>query len=153
MQSPPVEQSEFVEQVAVFEWAALHEWRWPCLALLFGSIMGVHLPPKYLNKCLKAGMKKGKPDINMPFPMGGYIGLWIELKKSDGKKPRKEQERYLRMLAAAGNATFACRGSRPAIRVITAYLENKICRPNPLCPPGDPAAKLILQENRWNRQK
>jgi hypothetical protein len=60
------------------------------LALLFGSLMGTRRPPKYLNKAIKAGMKKGKPDINLPVTMGGYRRLWIELKKKGGEKPRED---------------------------------------------------------------
>ena len=152
MQSPPVERSEFEDQVAVFEWAALHEWRWPCLALLFGSIMGVHLPPKYLNKCLKAGMKKGKPDINLPFPMGGYIGLWIELKKSDGKKPRKEQERYCECWRPRAMPPLPAGAADRQLESSPRIWKTKYADRIPL-PPGDPTAKLILQENQWNRQK
>ena len=31
--------------------------------------MGTKLSPKYLNKAIKAGMKKGKPDINLDIMM------------------------------------------------------------------------------------
>jgi hypothetical protein len=123
--------SEYKEQVAVFKWAAAHEYRWPCLALLFGSLMGTKLPPKYLNKAIKAGMRKGKPDINLPVTMGGYCGLWIELKKMGGGKPSKDQEKTLKMLAGAGNAVYVCRGSTAAIRVIEDYLKGKISRKKP----------------------
>ena len=123
--------SEYQDQVAVFEWSAAHEYRWPCLALLFGSLMGTKLPPKYLNKAIKAGMKKGKPDINLPVTMGGYCGLWIELKKKGGEKPREDQEKTLKMLAVAGNAVYVCKGSAAAIRVIEDYLKGKISRKKP----------------------
>lgn len=119
---------EYEDQVAVMEWAKRMEYKWPCLKLLFGSLMGVKLPPKYLNKYEKAGMKKGKPDINLPVPMGGYCGLWIELKRKGGDKPSEEQEATLKNLAIVGNATYACYGSAAAIRIITKYLEGKIVR-------------------------
>ena len=64
--------SEYEDQVAVFQWAAINQPRWPCLKLLYGSLMGTHVPIKLLNKAKKAGMKKGKPDLNLPVPMGGY---------------------------------------------------------------------------------
>ena len=60
--------SEYEDQVAVFQWAAINQHRWPCLELLYGSLMGIHLPLKYLNKAKKAGMKKNKPDINYLYP-------------------------------------------------------------------------------------
>jgi hypothetical protein len=100
--------NEYQDQVAVFNWASLHEYRWPCLALLFGSLMGTKLPPKYLNRATKAGMKNGKPDINLPVTVGG-LRLWIELKKKGGEKPREDQEKTLKMLAVAGNAVYVCK--------------------------------------------
>lgn len=118
--------TEYEDQVAVFEWALRNEYRYPDLELLFGSIMGVKLHPKILNKMRKAGMKKGKPDINLPVPMGGFCGLWIELKRSGGKKPSPEQVATLQALAKAGNAAYSCQGSSAAIRIIEAYLKGEI---------------------------
>lgn len=120
--------SEYEDQVAIFEWSERLEYKWPCLALLFGSLMGIHLPPKYLNKAAKAGMKKGKPDINLPVARGGYHGLWIELKRSGGEKPRADQERTLRLLAGEGNAAYSCFGSKAAIETITNYILGYIRR-------------------------
>lgn len=118
--------SEYEEQVAVFRWAHFYESKWPCLKLLFGSIMGIYLPIKYLNKLKKAGMKKGKPDINLPVPRGGYCGMWIELKAIGGKKPTAEQVATLEHLAAEGNACFTCYGADAAMLIIKAYLSGEI---------------------------
>jgi hypothetical protein len=90
--------------------------------------MGIYLPPKYLNKATKAGMKKGKPDINLPVARGGYHGLWIELKRSGGEKPRPDQERMLRLLAGEGNAVYACFGSESATETIVRYIQGHIRR-------------------------
>ena len=118
--------SEYKDQVAIFEWAALHEHRWPCLALLFGSLMGVKLHPGQLNKAKKAGMKKGKPDINLPVPRGGFCGLWIELKRLKGNDATPDQLRVLRHLKAERNAVFIEKGSEAAIRTIKAYVKGEI---------------------------
>ena len=135
---------EYEDQVAIFEWAAGMEFTWPCLKLLFGSLMGAKLPPKYLNKYKKAGMKTGKPDINLPVPMGGYCGLWIELKRIDGKPPKKgsEQDIMLKNLAIVGNAVYACKGSAAAIRIIDDYLEGKIVMEKERAP-FNPTASLF----------
>jgi len=132
---------EYEDQVAVFEWAAGMEYKWPCLKLLFGSLMGVKLPPKLLNKYQKAGMKKGKPDINLPVPMGGYCGLWIELKRKGGDKPKGKQEETLKNLAIVGNSAHACWGSANAIKVIKQYLEGKIVKEKTA--PFNPTASLF----------
>lgn len=134
--------SEYEDQVAIFEWAAGMEFTWPCLKLLFGSLMGAKLPPKYLNKYKKAGMKTGKPDINLPVPMGGFCGLWIELKRADGADPTDEQDIMLKNLAIVGNAVYACKGSAAAIRIIDDYLEGKIVRDKKRAP-FNPTASLF----------
>ena len=90
--------------------------------------MGIKLPPKLLNKAIKAGMKKGKPDINLPVPRGEYCGLWIELKRMGGEKPRPDQDRVLKLLAAERNAVYACMGSEAAIRILQQYLRGEIRR-------------------------
>lgn len=120
---------EYDAQVAVFEWAALSERRYPCLDLLFGSLMGIKLSPKLLNKAKKAGMKKGKPDINLPVARGGFTGLWIELKAPGGKlRPRPDQDRICRRLSEEGNAVYLCGGSASTIRIIEAYMKGEIIR-------------------------
>jgi hypothetical protein len=120
--------SEYEDQVAIFEWAAINEHRWPCLKLLFGSLMGIKLPFKLLNKAKKAGMKKGKPDINLPVPRGGFCGLWIELKAMGGNKPTDDQIRVLKHLGDEGNACFVRIGSEDAIRTIQAYVKGEIIK-------------------------
>lgn len=134
---------EYEDQVAVFEWAAGMEYKWPCLKLLFGSLMGVKLPPKYLNKHKKAGMKKGKPDINLPVPMGGFCGLWIELKRISGDMPEEgdDQDIMLKNLVIVGNSVHVCKGSAAAIRIIKAYLEGKLIKKKTA--PFNPAASLF----------
>lgn len=128
---PIDDRPEYEDQCAVFEWSALNEHKWPCLALLFGSLMGANLSPKQLNKAKKAGMKTGKPDINLPVPMGGYCGLWIELKRKGGGNPTKEQNKMLNRLVLVGNAVFVCRGSAAAIQVIEDYLQGFMQRIKP----------------------
>lgn len=122
--------SEYDSQVAIFEWARLYEMQYPDLWLLNGSIMGgTGISPAILNKFKKAGMKKGKPDINLPVARGGYLGLWIELKRKGGPNPTQEQVDWLVRLAQAGHYTVCCKGSHAAISVITAYISGEIVKP------------------------
>jgi hypothetical protein len=76
--------------------------------------------------------------------MGGYCGLWIELKKRGGKKPREDQEKTLKMLAVAGNAVYVCKGSAAAIRVIEDCLKGKISRKKPW-EEFDPTKQLLKE--------
>lgn len=87
---------------------------------------GTGISPAILNKLKKAGMKKGKPDINLPVARGGYIGLWIELKRQGGPNPSQAQETFLRVLAGAGHYAVCCKGSDAAISIIKAYITGKI---------------------------
>jgi len=121
--------NEYEAQVAVFEWAALYESKYPDLWFLNGSMMGgTKIEPKLLNKLKKAGMKKAKPDINLPVARGGYIGLWIEMKRRGGPGPRQDQIEWLERLGRAGHYPVCCKGSDAAIRIIKQYLEGKFIK-------------------------
>jgi len=120
--------SEYDAQVAIFEWAALYESKYPDLWLLNGSIMGAQIPPRILNKLKKAGMKKGKPDINLPVSRGGYSGLWIELKRKEGSDPSQEQVEWLIRLSNAGHLAVCCKGSDAAIRTIKQYVTGNLVK-------------------------
>lgn len=138
-----LDRPEYEDQVEIFRWAAELEPQWPCLHLLYGSMMGVKLPIRILNKLIKAGMKKGKPDINLPVPIGGHCGLWIELKRYKGAKPSEKQVEMLVALSAVGNASFHCKGSAAAKRLILNYLTGKVIRTNyPICQEWDPTEPI-----------
>jgi len=121
--------SEYSEQVSVFLWAAMYESMYPDLWLMSGSIMGgTKIPFKILAKWKKSGMKKGKPDIQLPVARGGYIGLWIELKQAGGRDPSSDQVEYLTKLAKAGHYACCCKGSEAAIQTIKRYVNGKIIK-------------------------
>jgi hypothetical protein len=63
-----------------------------------------------------------------PVPRGGYCGIWIELKRWHGPKPRPNQENMLRLLASDGNAVFACRSSDAAIRILESYIKGEFIK-------------------------
>ena len=83
--------------------------------------------------------------------MGGYCGLWIELKKMGGEKPSMDQEKTLKMLAVVGNAVYVCKGSAAAIRVIEDYLKGKISRKKPW-EEFDPTQQLLKESVGDSRQ-
>ena len=89
---------------------------------------GTGISPAILNKLKKAGMKKGKPDINLPVARGGYLGLWIELKRKGGPNPTQEQVDWLVRLSAAGHYCVCCKGSDAAISVILQYIRGEIVK-------------------------
>lgn len=118
--------SEYVEQCAVFKWAALYAHKWPGLWLLNGSMMGVNLHKVARARAKKAGVKRGKPDINLPVACGGFHSLWIELKKEHGGTLKAWQREWLENLAKAGNYAVCCHGSEAAIITIERYITGQI---------------------------
>ena len=71
-----------------------------------------------------AGVKAGVSDLFLPWPRGGYHGLWIEMKALDGR-PSLEQKVFIRDMKAAGYAAVFCFGAEEAEAVITRYLAGK----------------------------
>lgn len=117
--------SEYEEQCAVFAWASRLEKRYPPLQLLYGSINGVKLNKVIALRAKQAGLKKGFPDLILPFPMGKYHGLFIELKRLKRSKLYPEQHWFLQTLAALDYSCHVCKGSEAAIEVICNYLAIK----------------------------
>jgi len=115
--------SESAEQIALFQWAALHIRKYPPLEWIY------HIPnggKRYITTAyrLKAeGVKAGVPDICLPYPAGVYHGLYIEMKA--GKNAATEiQNKWLDGLAANGYLTAVCNGWEVAARLIVQYLEG-----------------------------
>lgn len=84
--SKPTRFPEYVEQCALFEWAAKHENRYPVLRNLFavpnsgGFSGGFKANMIRVQRLRKAGLKAGVPDVWFPVARHGYHGLVIELK-------------------------------------------------------------------------
>ena len=112
------------EQRAFFEWAACMQGKYPCLKWMH------HIPNggsrnKIEAARLKAqGVKRGVPDISLPYPSGKYHGLYIEMKYGKGKV-RPEQQEFLEYASGVGYKTAVCLGMLEAVKVILAYLEEK----------------------------
>lgn len=119
---------EYQNQVALFEWANIESKKIPCLALLNASMNGV----KLLNikagaRAKRAGMKKGYPDIFLPVARGEYFGLFIELKRQKTLNSSKgiltaEQKWWLDSLNSQGYRAVVCYGFYEARDVILEYL-------------------------------
>lgn len=116
---------ERVEQEALFAWAAAMTPKEPRLRLLNASLNGVRLALHQAVLAKKSGMKKGYPDVYLPVAYGGYHGLFIEMKRKDGKPSdvSREQRQWLADLAAQGYHVAVCFGWEEAARMIAGYLE------------------------------
>lgn len=100
----PTKSSEHDEQVALFQWAALHSLRWPCLAYLFAIPNGGKRATVTAMRLKAEGVKAGVPDVLLPWPVGGWCGLWIEMKYGSNKTTA-EQRDWLAWLGINGYKT------------------------------------------------
>jgi len=123
----PPEPSEYEQQKHIFLWAEMMTREYPELWMLNGSLNGVRLTIGQAVKAKASGMKKGYPDIGLDVSRGGYHGLRIELKKSNGK-PTAEQKEWAGRLRDQGYLARFCYGSDMAKKVIIAYLKGLMRR-------------------------
>lgn len=117
--------AESWEQKNVIKWSQQPSIRqeYPELALLF------HIPNERADKVQAAilkemGVKKGVPDLFLPFPAGKYHGLFIEMKAIDGT-PSDDQMWWIAHLKANGYACAVCHGWQQATEVLLWYLNLK----------------------------
>lgn len=123
------ELSEHESQVAIFQWADLMVkiGRYPELELLFAVPNASHRRKGAAGRQKAEGMKKGVPDMFLPVPRGGAVGLVIEL-KADDRLPRPEQQWWLDKLAEQGWITAVCFSRDQAIETLVEYLTGKYRR-------------------------
>src|SRR5690348_6356166 len=93
-----------LEQVALFEWAALMEPEYPFLGLMFAIPNGGHRHIAVARRLKAEGVKAGVPDIFLPWASDGYHGLFIELKRRKGGTVSDEQADWHDALLQAGYA-------------------------------------------------
>jgi hypothetical protein len=114
--------TEREEQERLFAWAEEHEDEYPALRLMFAVPNGQYRQ----GQRMEPGLKSGVPDVLLPVPSanGDYIGLFIELKRSDRRNhPTESQNQWLSALLAQGHRCEVCYGAAEAIAVIKEYLE------------------------------
>lgn len=120
-------------QTTLIEWAslaALNEF--PELAFLFAIPNGAKLP--YMKsdrgkrwspeaaRLLNEGMKPGVPDLCLPVPRGRYCGLFLEMKREDGKV-RPDQEKWLAVLRDQGYFADVAWSFEQAQGILVSYLR------------------------------
>lgn len=113
---------EHQHQVALFQWARLHERKMPELKLLFAVPNGGLRNPAVAGKLKAEGVKAGVPDILLPVARKGYYGLAIEMKSRTGRLG-DDQKEWLRALEDVNWKTAVCYSEKEASAVITDYLN------------------------------
>ncbi|MFA5378473.1 MAG: VRR-NUC domain-containing protein [Dehalococcoidia bacterium] len=112
---------EEAEQMAVMEWAEWMETQIPALRWLHHIPNGGHRSKAVAGKLKAAGVKRGVPDLCLPVPSYGWHGLYIEM-KVEGRRPTRDQKKWLKHLSEAGYFTAVCYGADEAITVLKRYL-------------------------------
>lgn len=86
----------------------------------------VHIPNEgkrslsYAARMKRMGLRSGFPDLFVPLAIGGYHGLFIEMKYGKNKTT-KEQKEWLERLSAEGYACAVCYNAAEAINTIEKY--------------------------------
>ena len=118
---------EVDEQIALMRYAAIQtraDERW---GLLFAITNGMAASSiQVAAQAKQAGLKRGVPDLFLPVAVAPWHGLFVEMKRADGKPSdlSPEQRAWLARLLANGYKTVVAYGWRAAVAEITAYFEG-----------------------------
>ena len=115
--------SEAEEQIAVMKWAELMSHKHPCLKMLFHIPNGGGRNISEAANLKRMGVKSGVPDLFLPYPVGDWHGLWIELKTERGRVMGAQLE-WIEYLRSQGYAAYVCRGAEQAINCLEEYLKG-----------------------------
>jgi hypothetical protein len=118
---------EDFEQELVLRWAAGAVDQWPELVLLYHVPNGGKRGKREGQRLKRMGVKAGVPDLCLPVARGGFHGLYVEMKRSDGGRVSTEQKAWLAALHAAGHCVALCEGHEQAIAVLRDYLAADGC--------------------------
>lgn len=115
--------SEENEQEKVIQWSENKASVWPQLKLLYHVPNGGSRNRVEAAKLKRMGVKAGVPDLVLPIPMGGYAGLYIEMKVGSNK-PTKRQQEWIECLKMYGHRVQTCYCANEAIETIENYMKS-----------------------------
>lgn len=113
--------TEHQNQSAVVEWARLQACAYPCLAYLYAIPNGGFRNKIEASRLKAEGVRAGVPDLCLPYPHAGYHGLYIEMKKLDGKLDPKQRD-FISFLRLHGYKVCVCKSVDEGIEAIKRYL-------------------------------
>lgn len=120
-------QLEHLEAVALATWRDRQAARFPELELLYAIPNGGQRSKAVAGKMKAEGVKAGVSDYHLPVARGGFFGLWIELKASDGRREGRAsdaQDEWLTSMRAQGHQALVCVGWTAATVAILDYLAK-----------------------------
>ena len=114
--------SETEEQAAVIKW-----WDLKCKAWKIPPHLLFHVPNEGSGSAARGrllkrqGVRPGCPDLCLSVARGGFFGLFVEMKRRNGRTP-PEQKAFHADLRAQGYRVEVCYGAQAAIDTITLYM-------------------------------
>ena len=84
--------SEHDEQTQLFQILALYEERYPVLKWIFAIPNGGKRHPATAVKMKAEGVRRGIPDICVPYPVDEWAGCYVEMKFGKGRLTKEQQE-------------------------------------------------------------
>ena len=121
----PEVQSERAEQKTLVAWAdQTAAAGFEPMGYLHASLNGERLTPGQAVQARASGLKRGVPDLFLPYPVGSFHGLFVELKTRKGTVS-VDQARWHGWLAARGYAVAVCRSWVEARDTILRYLRGQ----------------------------
>jgi len=118
--------SELTEQIRVMQWCKSMEAYDKDYSLIYHVPNEGNRNRKTGSNLVKAGLKKGVPDICVAVPKMGMHGLYIELKKDKQSKVSKEQIEWIKKLSHQKYIATVCYGADEAINLIASYMSSNI---------------------------
>lgn len=116
------ERSEADEQMEVIIWASYMTGKWPCLERLYHTPNGGYRNVAEAAHFKRMGVKPGVPDLFLPYPCGGWSGLWLEMKTDKGRATSCQRD-WIEYLRDAGYCAYICHNAGEAINAIETYLN------------------------------
>ena len=114
--------SEHKEQAKLFKKAKDNEHLYPVLAALFAIPNGGMRFKKTAAILKREGVKAGVNDVHLPCPIGGYAGLWVEMKYGYNN-PSQEQAEWMDFMRWLGHRVEVCYSADEAWEVILDYIN------------------------------
>lgn len=123
--------SEDGNQAALFCWAATVTAQYPQLKYLFAIPNGGSRHIAEVTKLVATGLRRGVPDIFLPWPNVNWVGLFIEMKTEKRRKQKNggledDQIEWIEYLEKAGYYCKVCYNWIEAKDTLIAYLEGKV---------------------------
>lgn len=120
--SPISVPSEHAEQRALLTWASMSAGKHPELRLLFAIPNGGARSKAAAGKLKAEGVKPGVPDLCLPVARGGFHGLYLEMKRTQGGTLSPEQKQWHQDLIEQDYHVALCKGQPSAQHTLTTYL-------------------------------